>query len=206
MKNNICCIDSVKYPSTLFKMRRRVVKDIDECLMSLRKKSQTGLHLGAGNKKIPYMINCDLYNPEADLVVDAKKIDMYENSSVDLIEAHHMIEHLSYDDTDLSLSEWNRVLKERGVLILTYPDLTAISIRWIIYSIIYTIIPKPDKLDYIVKMLMGSQEHEGMYHKNAFDYRRMSRCLLKHGFEIEYTYYHYPNRSTPSRLIIARKN
>jgi hypothetical protein len=54
-------------------------------------------------------------------------------------------------------------------------------------------------------MLVGSQEHEGMFHKNAFDKRSMSRILDKHGFKVEFTYHPFPIRPTPSRLVIARK-
>jgi predicted SAM-dependent methyltransferase len=117
-----------------------------------------------------------------------------------------MIEHLSFQETHKAIAEWQRVLRKNGLLILTFPDITAVCMQWLKYSLLYPIFPRPKRLDYIVKMMMGSQEHEGMFHKNAFDFRRMSRTLSNQNFNIEFTYYPYPKRPTPSRLIIARKN
>jgi predicted SAM-dependent methyltransferase len=182
-----------------------VTTDINNLLKHLRKSASKGLHLGAGSSKIRGLINCDLYNLDADVKADATNLEMFDDNSIDLIESHHMIEHLSFTDTELALIEWHRVLRRGGLLVLTFPDLTMISAEWIKYSVIYTIFPRPSHLDYIVKMLVGSQEHEGMFHRNAFDIRRMSRILEGHGFNIEFTYCRYPKRPTPSRLVIARK-
>jgi predicted SAM-dependent methyltransferase len=198
-------LEAITYPRTTLRSRRQVIKDIDALLLNLRKRADKGIHLGAGSSKIPDLINCDLFNPDADLKADASHLTMFDDGSVDLIESHHMIEHLSFDDTDSALAEWYRVLRNRGLLIITFPDLTAIAIQWIMHSLANPLFPRPESMDYIVKMLVGSQEHEGMYHKNAFDIRRMSRVLAKHGFCIEFTY-RYPRRRTPSRLVIARKS
>jgi len=189
----------------MFRTAKRIAKDIDALLLTLRKKAIKGLHLGAGSSKIPGLINCDLYNPDADVKADATNLEMFDDGTIDLIESHHMIEHLSFADTELALTEWHRVLREGGLLVLTFPDITSISVKWIKYSLVYPLLPRPDKLDYIVKMLVGSQDHEGMFHKNAFDIRRMSRLLSKHGFDVEFTYCRYPRRPTPTRLVIARK-
>jgi len=196
----------IRYPRTKFRSSRRVAADINTLLADLRKQASKGLHIGAGSKKISGLINCDFYNPEADLKADASNLEMFDDGSIDLIESHHMIEHLSFNDTDLVLTEWNRVLRDRGLIVLTFPDISAIALEWLKYSLAYPVFPRPEKLDYIVKMLVGSQEHEGMFHKNAYDVRRMSRILSKYAFSVEFTYYRYPKRATPSRLVIARKN
>lgn len=197
--------EQIIYPRTMFRTAKRIAKDIDALLLTLRKKAIKGLHLGAGSSKIPGLINCDLYNPDADVKADATNLEMFDDGTINLIESHHMIEHLSFADTELALTEWHRVLREGGLLVLTFPDITSISVKWIKYSLVYPLLPRPDKLDYIVKMLVGSQDHEGMFHKNAFDIRRMSRLLSKHGFDVEFTYCRYPRRPTPTRLVIARK-
>ena len=197
--------EQIRYPCTKLRFSRRVIADIDTLLASFRKQASKGLHIGAGSKRISGLINCDFYNPDADLKADASNLTMFDDGSIDLIESHHMIEHLSFNDTALVLTEWNRVLRDRGLIVLTFPDISAIALEWIKYSLVYPVFPRPEKLDYIVKMLVGSQEHEGMYHKNAYDIRRMSRILSKYGFSVEFTYYRYPRRATPSRLVIARK-
>jgi predicted SAM-dependent methyltransferase len=198
--------EQIHVPRTKFRKHESVIKDIDVFLEKLRRISDTGLHIGAGTSKIQNLTNCDLYNPDADLKLDATNLYKFENCTVDLIESHHMIEHLSFQETHKAIAEWQRVLRKNGLLILTFPDITAVCMQWLKYSLLYPIFPRPKRLDYIVKMMMGSQEHEGMFHKNAFDFRRMSRTLSNQNFNIEFTYYPYPKRPTPSRLIIARKN
>lgn len=195
----------IKYPGTKLRTSKRVVKDIDTLLANLRKSSKNGLHLGAGSTRIEGLINCDLFNPDADLKTDAANLDMFDENSVDLIESHHMIEHLSFADTKLALTEWHRVLRGGGLLVITFPDMTYIAAKWLRYSLLYSLFPRPNRMDYIVKMLVGSQEHDGMFHKNAFDYWRMSRILTEHGFDVEFSYCRYPKRPTPSRLVVARK-
>jgi predicted SAM-dependent methyltransferase len=198
-------LDVITYPHTAFRTRRQNHAKIREFLAYHRKRVNTGLHLGAGSVRIPGLINCDLLSPDADLNVDSTKLSMFENNSVDWIESHHMIEHLSFNETEKALSEWNRLLRDGGLLVLTYPDIFKISAAWIKHSILNKIIPQSEKLDYIVEMLVGSQEHEGMFHKNVFDKRRMSRLLEKKGFVVEFSYSPYPLRTTPSSLSIARK-
>ncbi len=205
MNANIEHLDRLKYPRTSLRSRSQVIDEIEILLADIRKSVHTGLHLGAGSTKIPRLINCDLFNPEADLKADATNLSMFDDGTVDLIESHHMIEHLSFKDADLALTEWNRVLRTNGLLTLTFPDTVAISLRYIKYSLLYPLFPQPKRLDYTVKMLVGSQEHEGMFHKNAFDKRSMSRILDKHGFKVESTYHPFPIKPTPSRLVIARK-
>lgn len=195
----------IKYPRTKFQLQKRVKADIMRFLVNLRNNSTQGLHLGAGGSKLPGLINCDLFDPQADLKVDATNLSSFDDNSVDLIESHHMIEHLSFVDTESALSEFQRVLCPGGLLVLTFPDISIISLQWLFYTLIYPFFPKPDKLDYIVKMLVGSQEHEGMFHNNAFDLKRMDRILTEFGFSIDFTFFPYPKRPTPSRLVIARK-
>ncbi len=194
------------YPRTKLRLSRSVIRDIDQLLANMRQQASQGLHIGAGSIKLPGLTNCDLFNPDADVKADATKLDMFGDGTVDLIESNHMIEHLSFADTDLALAEWRRVLCEGGLLVLTFPDITAIAVKWLKYAWVYPLLPRPQKMDYMVKMLVGSQEHDGMFHRNAFDLRRMERILSSHGFSIEFTHCRYPRRPTPSRLVIARKH
>lgn len=205
MTTDTSSLDRIAYPRTRLRSRRRVAADIDRLLADLRARATKGLHLGAGRSRLAGLISCDLYSPDADVRADATDLRMFENGSIDLIESHHMIEHLSFENTERALREWRRVLHDRGLIALTFPDLRAIAIRYLAYSLAYPVFPRQEKLDYIVKMLVGSQEHQGMFHQNAFDLRRMSSILVRHAFRVEFTYYPYPRRPTPSRLVIARK-
>jgi predicted SAM-dependent methyltransferase len=137
--------------------------------------------------------------------LDATNLAPFGDGAIDLIECHHMIEHLSFRDTERALREWSRVVKSGGLLILTFPDLAAIARAYLKYSALYRLLPRPARIDHLVSMLVGSQEHEGMFHRNAFDRGRITRLLGSHGFAVEFTYCRYPRRATPSRLVIARR-
>jgi len=198
-------LGDLRYPRTRCRRKRAVIADIDRLLAEIRAGVDTGLHLGAGHAKIPGLINCDLYNQEADMQLDAADLKPFADNSVDLIESHHMIEHLSFAEAENALEEWYRVLRPRGILVLTCPDITGVCLRWIKYSFAYPVYPRADKLDYTLKMMVGSQEHGGMFHKSAYDVRRMRRVLNSCGFNLEFSFSPYPKRPTPSLLTISRR-
>jgi predicted SAM-dependent methyltransferase len=116
-----------------------------------------------------------------------------------------MIEHLSFVDTEKALKEWHRVLRPRGMLVITCPDISRVCVKWLKYSMLNRIFPCPKKMDYLAKMFVGSQQHDGMFHKNVFDSVRLSRVLAEHGFTVEFSFAPFPQRPTPSMLVIARK-
>lgn len=113
--------------------------------------------------------------------LDSKDITKlpYEDNTVDLIYASHVIEYFDDEEVFPLLQEWKRVLKPGGVLQLAVPDLSALCdqiTRWIgpIYG----------------KMKMGDKF---IYHKTGYDENRLRALLLFCGFkkiEREY-YYHY---------------
>jgi ubiquinone/menaquinone biosynthesis C-methylase UbiE len=80
------------------------------------------LNLGCGELLIPGFINCDLYNPKADVKCDVKSLP-YEDNSVDEIYASHIIEHFDFFEALKVLQEWKRVLKVGGKLVVETPDL-----------------------------------------------------------------------------------
>ena len=80
------------------------------------------LNLGCEIHKFKDFINIDIdksVNP--DLLCDIKKLP-YEDNSVDFIYAGHLLEHLYYDLVPEYLSEWRRVLKIGGKLVIVVPD------------------------------------------------------------------------------------
>ncbi len=137
--------------------------------------------------------------------VDATNLEMFDDDSIDLIESHHMIEHLSLAEAEKALKEWQRVTRPGGLLVITFPDITRICLRWLKFIIWYPIKPRPAKLARTVQMIVGSQEHDGMFHKSVYNITLMRRFLLKYGFKVEFSYGRYPRRTTPSLLVIAKK-
>jgi len=93
----------------------------------------------------------------------------FEPEFFDLIFAGEIIEHLI--DTDYFLAEVNRVLKKKGVLVLTTPNLASFENR--------------------LRLLRGKQpiwlDHkQGLSgHVRAYTYKTLRRHLEEHGFAVE---------------------
>jgi ubiquinone/menaquinone biosynthesis C-methylase UbiE len=88
------------------------------------------LHIGCGIVILPGYINCDMYNPKAELKCDALKLPFPDNSVVEIL-AVHIIEHFHFHDTFNALKEWYRVLKVGGKLRIETPDLLATCIKFV---------------------------------------------------------------------------
>jgi SAM-dependent methyltransferase len=80
------------------------------------------LNLGCGSWLLPGYINCDLYNPDADIKCDARELP-FDTDSIDEIYTSHLVEHFDHLEAWTVLREWIRVLKPGGTLILETPDL-----------------------------------------------------------------------------------
>jgi 2-polyprenyl-3-methyl-5-hydroxy-6-metoxy-1,4-benzoquinol methylase len=84
------------------------------------------LHLGCGPEKREGWINIDTQpSVQPDIVSSVVELPMFYSSSVDVIEANHLFEHLTYDDAFIALNEWARILKPNGELFLEMPDFEA---------------------------------------------------------------------------------
>jgi SAM-dependent methyltransferase len=189
----------IHYPVTWLQPRWLAARRIARFLDRLRRRSSVVLHLGAGGKRIAHAINCDLYDPAADRRLDATDLHDIDSNSVDIVEHHHMIEHLDAVQLERGLAEWARVLKPGGLLVVSAPDLEAVLREWLSMS-------EQDRWDYGIKMIYGSQEHAGMFHKNGFTPDRMAAVVGRAGLTQQWSYRGYPRRPTPSFIAIARKS
>jgi len=132
------------------------------------------LNLGCFDKKLPGFVNVDVrrdVNP--DIVDNAFSLKKFTAKSVDLIYASHMLEHLSYKETDKAFARWFEVLKSGGILRLAVPDLEAVCAHYIYHK----------DLDVLMHMIYGSQRHDFDFHHNGWDYDRLERDLLSAGFK-----------------------
>jgi SAM-dependent methyltransferase len=80
----------------------------------------TAYNLGCGTKKWDAWINVDLYSDISDIKCDLRKLEIASDSA-DAVAAIHVLEHFyEWEVADL-LTEWKRVLKPGGKMILELP-------------------------------------------------------------------------------------
>ena len=80
-----------------------------------------GLDLGCGAVKIkPDAIGIDLRSPYADMNRDARLLDYYKSGIFDFVFSSHLLEEIQ--DTEATLKEWLRLLKDGGYIVLYQAD------------------------------------------------------------------------------------
>lgn len=89
----------------------------------MRTHDTRGLHVGCGDNVLQEWLNTDR-NPSVNRIyLDAVKKYPFPDNSFDYVFSEHMIEHISYADGRIMLSECFRVLKPGGTIRLATPDL-----------------------------------------------------------------------------------
>ena len=78
-----------------------------------------GLNLGCGHVRWPGWVNVDLKG--GDLRCDIRDLDVLPADHADAVAAIHVLEHFHAWETPDILTEWRRVLKPGGKLILELP-------------------------------------------------------------------------------------
>lgn len=96
--------------------------ETDHCRNRLLKYCRgQGLDLGCGMTKIkPDAIGIDLLSPVADMKIDARLLPSYPNEHFDFIYSSHLLEEIQ--DTESTLKEWLRLVKEGGFIVLYQAD------------------------------------------------------------------------------------
>jgi Methyltransferase domain len=84
------------------------------------------LHLGCGTDYREGWVNVD-GNPQvrADLYCSVESLPAIRDGSAQVVEACHVLEHLTLTQACAALREWRRVLRDGGELFLELPDLEA---------------------------------------------------------------------------------
>ena len=87
----------------------------------------TKLHLGCGNIRLKDFCNVDILSTHAvDVVSDISTLNNFNDNSIDLIYACHVLEHFSHDESIKVLKRWFEVLKPGGELRISVPDIDRI--------------------------------------------------------------------------------
>lgn len=134
------------------------------------------LHVGCGPKYIPGFVHLDaLEAPHVDYVGRVERLDMFENDSVELIYASHILEHFGRHQYEDVLAEWCRVLSPGGVLRLAVPDFEACAKLYVDGRL-------EDGIADITGLIVGGQKDEYDYHSMIFDKPSLTQALLRVGF------------------------
>jgi predicted SAM-dependent methyltransferase len=100
---------------------------------------------------------------------DIKKLE-YEDESVDLIYASHVIEYFDREEVKDVLSEWIRVLKPNGILRLAVPNFKEMTSLYL-------------ECDYPLDKFLGplygqmSMGEETIYHRTTYDFNSLKSLL-----------------------------
>ena len=137
------------------------------------------LHIGCGERYIPGFIHVDIRKlSHVDYITSADKLDMFENDSVDLIYACHILDHFGRNEIENVLKEWYRILKPSSVLRIAVSDFEKIAEVYLTTK----------DLEPLLGLLLGRQNYVGNAHGTAFDYSYLSKMLEKAGFKNVHRY------------------
>ncbi len=152
-------------------LKYQIIIDLGELLLD---DNQVKLNIGCGIVYKPGYINIDNFdNSIVDEKSDAENLNFNENS-VDIIESYHLIEHFDYINCKYVLSEWFRVLKSNGKLIIETPDLVK-SLKKFQNVDVET---KKRTLNWIFGI-----DNQGMSHKTGFTFQLLKKLLEEIGFK-----------------------
>lgn len=109
----------------------------------------------------------------------------YQDGTVDVIYASHVIEYFNQDEIKRVLAEWHRVLRPGGVLRIAVPDF--LKLMWVYQD--------TKDLNKILGPLFGKMPmgDETIYHKTVYDFNSLKELLETLGF---YNIIHYNWKET----------
>lgn len=105
---------------------KRKVRGVDRSIIEsyFAKQEVRKLHLGCGKHSMKGWLNSDFRAISNNVLqLDVTKRFPFKNDTLDYIYSEHMIEHITYSDAMLMLSECFRVLKPNGKIRISTPDL-----------------------------------------------------------------------------------
>ena len=133
------------------------------------------LHLGCGKRYTPGFIHIDKeYYDHLDYQRDVTDLSMFDDNSIDLIYACHVLDHLSRNsEVDKALSEWYRVLQHGGLLRIAVSD----------FEKVVQMYNSGMDLESLWGHIVGGHKGRGDAHGCVFDFTVLKRYLEQHGFK-----------------------
>ncbi len=155
------------------------------------------INIGCGKKYDPSYVNVDLYESlVADQLMSAINLT-FEDNTGDEIKAIQIIEHLTFFESTYALSEFYRILKPGGVLIIETPDLKRACESYINST--------NEQKKEVLGWLYGVP-HKGLQHKLCYPPFLLTELLENVGFENITLNYFYNEESIPTIRFTCNKN
>jgi predicted SAM-dependent methyltransferase len=100
----------------------------------------------------------------------------FNDESIDLIYASHIIEYFDLFEIGNTLGEWHRVLKKNGILRVAVPDFEMMSRLYM---------EGQHSLERFLGPLYGRMKmgHETIYHRTTYDFNLLQKTLHNSGFK-----------------------
>jgi predicted SAM-dependent methyltransferase len=164
------------------------------------------LNIGCGGRRIAGYTGVDaVQRPAADIIARADKIPL-PSDSVDEIMAIHLFEHFYRWECETVISEWKRLLKVGGTLVLELPNLQKCCEN--ILSGRFDGGKHPDQLSYWGLYGDPRQEDQFMAHRWGWTPDTLRSFLTEHGFADiaeQPTLFHPAGREHRDMRIVARR-
>lgn len=138
------------------------------------------LNIGCWKRNFPGFINIDVLDyPHVHFRQSADELPMFDNGSVDLAYASHVLEYFTLDEAKKALTEWHRVLKPGGELRLAVPDFAALIE---VYKRFGDIRMLRGSIFAIVDKVLYTKEGVPVFHKMIWDFKLLEETLEEIGF------------------------
>lgn len=138
------------------------------------------LHIGGKEPHPDWKILDVEPRPEVDYVSNASDLSQFEDNSVEVIYASHVLEHFYYSlDNELinTLKEWHRVLAPGGKLLVSVPDLKTLCWLYLNPNLM------PLERHHLMRIIFGGQTNIYDVHKVGFDFDSLALYLEEVGFQ-----------------------
>jgi predicted SAM-dependent methyltransferase len=155
------------------------------------------LNLGSGKHPWPNATNCDV-DPRANIQTTVDRLDAFNDNEVDEIYAIHLFEHLPRLELARFITEWKRVLKVGGRLIIEVPCLDKIA---------QMIVSGEDRVGLTLFGIFGDIREPSPYMRHQWCYtaKELSEILTGGGFDVQVTDPVYHVRARDMRVIAIKK-
>jgi SAM-dependent methyltransferase len=139
------------------------------------------LNLGCGEAKITGATNVDV-NPitGCELVFDIKKPFPLADKSYDKVCFFHCIEHIEKIHHFGVFKEIHRILDDKGILLISYPEFSTIIQNWLSNRL--------SDRHFWEATIYGRQKYEGDYHYCGIHTPNLKEELAGIGFQVEFCF------------------